>query len=353
MKIDLWLNGLAATLLFAAALPACAAGPGDNLPSTSPSGELGRPQTTPAGATATFYYWDHLGTVRMTAGENPTAENVERHDYEPCGLEMLPATNQAGNTHQFTGHERDALGGAPGVAMDYMHFRYYGPNLGRFMRPDDGSDQNAADPQSWNLYTYVNNNPLTYVDANGKWKKPGHEYLIDKAFPGLSQPQKEILYKASAKVDLPTNQGAWSNHDHAMKFLGENSGKAKTAIKEHISDLESKAKKEQGETPAHASEIKANALETEGEGLHTVADRACPQHTGTDGSPRVWLGYPTDPVSLVGFALHSDIDPETLSPEALQNVIGPMRESFGKAFGPEALVEATKEKELEKVEKHE
>ena len=106
------------------------AGPGDNSPSTGPSVELQRPQTAPAGATTTFYYWDHLGTVRMTAGEYPTAENVERHDYEPYGLEMLPATNQASNTHQFTGHERDTLGGAPSAALDYMHARFYGSNMG-------------------------------------------------------------------------------------------------------------------------------------------------------------------------------------------------------------------------------
>jgi RHS repeat-associated protein len=159
--------GFAVTLLCSFALPACAAGPGDHSLSTSPSGELRRPQTTPAGATATFYYWDHLGTVRMTAGENPTAETVERHDYEPYGLEMLPATNQAGNTHQFTGHERDALGGAPIVALDYMHFRYYGSNLGRFMRPDDGADQHVENPQSWNLFSYVDGNPANLNDPTG------------------------------------------------------------------------------------------------------------------------------------------------------------------------------------------
>ena len=133
MKTTLSSVGFAVTLLCASALPACAAGPGDNSPSTGPSVEPQRPQTTPANATATFYYWDHLGTVRMTAGENPTAANVELHDYEPYGLEMLPATNQAGNTHQFTGHERDALNGVPSAALDYMHARFYGSNMGRFL----------------------------------------------------------------------------------------------------------------------------------------------------------------------------------------------------------------------------
>jgi RHS repeat-associated protein len=121
---------------------------------------------SPAGAEATYYYWDHLGTVRMTAGGNPTAETVERHDYEPYGLEMGPAPNSSGNTHQFTGHERDALGGVPSAAIDYMHFRYYGPNMGRFMKPDSIMG-NLGNPQSWNLYSYVVGNPVNRNDPTG------------------------------------------------------------------------------------------------------------------------------------------------------------------------------------------
>jgi RHS repeat-associated protein len=121
---------------------------------------------SPAGAEATYYYWDHLGTVRMTAGGNPTAETVERHDYEPYGLEMGPATNTSGNTHQFTGHERDALGGGTNAALDYMHFRYYSPTAGRFMKPDN-IPGNLANPQSWNKYSYVTGNPVNLNDPTG------------------------------------------------------------------------------------------------------------------------------------------------------------------------------------------
>jgi RHS repeat-associated protein len=60
------------------------------------------------------------------------------------------------------GKERDAESG-----LDYFGARYYGSNLGRFMSPDDGSDQDSADPQSWNLYSYVRNNPLTNTDPDG------------------------------------------------------------------------------------------------------------------------------------------------------------------------------------------
>jgi hypothetical protein len=41
--------------------------------------------------------------------------------------------------------------------------------MGRFLSPDKpGADQHTPDPQSWNLYAYVRNNPLTALDSTGK-----------------------------------------------------------------------------------------------------------------------------------------------------------------------------------------
>ncbi len=41
--------------------------------------------------------------------------------------------------------------------------------MGRFMSPDTPfADQNPSDPQSWNLYGYVRNNPLSNVDPDGQ-----------------------------------------------------------------------------------------------------------------------------------------------------------------------------------------
>jgi RHS repeat-associated protein len=62
-----------------------------------------------------------------------------------------------------TGRERDAESG-----LDYFGARHYGNSLGRFMQPDEAfNDQETGDPQSWNLYSYVRNNPLRYTDPTG------------------------------------------------------------------------------------------------------------------------------------------------------------------------------------------
>lgn len=62
----------------------------------------------------------------------------------------------------FTGKQRDTETG-----NDYFGARYYSSAIGRFVSPDDGSGQSPADPQSWNLYSYVRNNPLTRTDPDG------------------------------------------------------------------------------------------------------------------------------------------------------------------------------------------
>jgi RHS repeat-associated protein len=49
---------------------------------------------------------------------------------------------------------------------DYMHFRYYASTMGRFLKPDS-LIPNPANPQSWNLYSYVNGNPVNFNDPSG------------------------------------------------------------------------------------------------------------------------------------------------------------------------------------------
>ncbi len=119
------------------------------------------------GGTTTYSYYatDHLGTVRctLTTDSNGVEQSRTFHDFEPFGLEIPVKDTTSTNTHRFTGQERD-----PATGNDYMHFRFYGSVMGRFYKPDKGADQHLYEPQTWNLYSYVFDRPVTANDPNGQ-----------------------------------------------------------------------------------------------------------------------------------------------------------------------------------------
>jgi RHS repeat-associated protein len=92
-----------------------------------------------------------------------------------------------GTRQKFTQKERDSESG-----LDYFGARYYSSAQGRFTSADEILvDQWLRYPQSWNLYTYVGNNPLSFVDRFGLWKE------IE---PGVWQWQEGDTWESLAKI---------------------------------------------------------------------------------------------------------------------------------------------------------
>jgi RHS repeat-associated protein len=119
---------------------------------------------------------DHLGTPRMVFDQSGSLTTMSRHDYLPFGEELFAGTGNRttaqgyslndGVRQKFTSKERDIETG-----LDYFLARYYSSTQGRFTSADEPlADQNEDDPQSWNLYPYVGNNPLRFTDPFGLWK---------------------------------------------------------------------------------------------------------------------------------------------------------------------------------------
>jgi RHS repeat-associated protein len=83
-------------------------------------------------------------------------------------LGIIGPLYDAGIGSRYTGKERDAESG-----LDYFGARYYASNMGRWMSPDWSVKPEAVpyssldNPQSLNLYGYVNNNPLRTFDPDG------------------------------------------------------------------------------------------------------------------------------------------------------------------------------------------
>jgi len=113
-------------------------------------------------STTYFFFDDHLGSTRLLTGY-PTPSVAECDDYYPFG-ELTSCGGTSTTTHKFTGYERDTESN-----LDNAQARYYGSSLGRFMSPDPAGNAVAdpSNPQSWNMYAYVNNSPLIFADPSG------------------------------------------------------------------------------------------------------------------------------------------------------------------------------------------
>ena len=95
----------------------------------------------------------------MTDASGYTVSAVE---LDPWGADASASWNQAFQPRKYTSYERDLNGG------DEAMFRRYNRKHARFDQPDpyDGS-YSLADPQSFNRYAYVQNDPVNLVDPSG------------------------------------------------------------------------------------------------------------------------------------------------------------------------------------------
>jgi RHS repeat-associated protein len=124
-----------------------------------------------------LYMYDRLGNVAGLLNYT-TGALVERYEYDVFGKatvhtsagadgewmtddDVTSSTSSVGNPYMFTGRRYDSE-----IDKYYYRARYYDADTGRFLSPDP-----IGYYDSMNLYQYVINNPLNWIDPWGLTEK--------------------------------------------------------------------------------------------------------------------------------------------------------------------------------------
>jgi len=148
----------------------------------TPAGKIGIYQHTPGSTPQapstiirSYIHKDHLGSVVAVSGEQG-AGSIEFYSYDawgnrrnasdwaPMSADLRRSTFRSSTLptdRGFTGHEQ-----LDHLQLVHMNGRIYDPVIGRMLSPDPFI-QSPDNLQSFNRYSYVWNNPLSYTDPSG------------------------------------------------------------------------------------------------------------------------------------------------------------------------------------------
>jgi RHS repeat-associated protein len=109
---------------------------------------------------------DHLGTPKITTNTSGTV--IKTESMGPFG-DGFTATGASISDIGFAGGDYDRSGDSNNFGA-----RDYKPIEGRWLSPDPAglAAVNPSNPQTWNRYAYVGNDPVDYIDPSGLVRTP-------------------------------------------------------------------------------------------------------------------------------------------------------------------------------------
>jgi RHS repeat-associated protein len=121
----------------------------------------GKPVAYYSGGSTHFQHQDWVGTERMRTGYNASVEGS--FTSLPFGDAQTTVAGTDGDSYHFATLDHDSEDNT-----DHAQFRQYSNTQGRWLSPDPyAGSYDASNPQSFNRYAYVLNNPLALVDRLG------------------------------------------------------------------------------------------------------------------------------------------------------------------------------------------
>ncbi|TVL43183.1 hypothetical protein AYI98_19130 [Shewanella algae] len=123
-----------------------------------------------------YLHKDHQGST--TTITNKSGNVVQQFTYDPWGKQTAAYSHSLLNDYiapaaskGYTGHE-----GIDNLNLIHMNGRIYDPTIGRFLQADPHI-QAPTNTQSYNRYSYVLNNPMSYSDPSGFFFKKIGEFF--------------------------------------------------------------------------------------------------------------------------------------------------------------------------------
>jgi len=145
---------------------------------------------------------DHLGSPRFVVDAQGVVEAEQK--FLPFGEQLTDANSMAKVAKGFTNHEQTDASG-----LIYMQARFYAPWYGRFLSPDPARDQHFEETQSWNIYSYVQNNPTMLIDPNGMaLQDPNYQISL-----GSRRPDLLIVHDTAGQLSRKGFDGMKARHE--------------------------------------------------------------------------------------------------------------------------------------------
>ena len=167
-----------------------------------------------------FLLLDHLGSTRAElvfteSGGTFSPIIQEYYDLMPYGEVIDPPTTQ--ESVLFTGKQRDIECG-----LDYFGVRFYANKSCRWISPDEPfADNHITTPQSWNLFSYVRDNPINLFDNDGYKVLPPVVKVTRFDISGKSA-QEAAVNAEKGNPHMPGHSGSYSAK-YNFQLKGEHS----------------------------------------------------------------------------------------------------------------------------------
>ncbi|MFC1226681.1 RHS repeat domain-containing protein [Pedobacter sp. BG31] len=152
---------------------------------------------------------DHLGNGRVYFDiSGGVARKIQETDYYAFGLDIQRNVVGVENKYQYNGKEKQDQE----KIYDYGA-RFYDPVIGRW---------NVVDPlaekyPSWTPYNYAVNNPVNYIDLDGRDIDPASQREWDKQKAYVTK-ERDRLQKRSDKLTAKAEKKGWSADKLANKM---------------------------------------------------------------------------------------------------------------------------------------